>query len=601
MPYVKINETDNTIYRNVVSEDDNIVLIPGVAITGPTDVPVLCTSYIDFINTFGRQSPVTNSGSYGTSWHYAANLLLAGMSVLYYRLGTDGLGNSLLTNANADIKVNIINTFVSRIYTLDNVDVTNTVTDEQKAQYDAWVESGSDGDNPVSTYIDGHNDVENSTSSEQIVANIKDKFGGSYGNTYAYTLSITNVSVLLKIYTLNVINKITVSTLLETIKLADISDIPVTSANYSLLVAERIVSSCGGIVNGVAPIVEGDYVYVVFDNTNNNLVTALSYLTNISDLVKFTGGNDADNDTVLSNISSIYSKLSDKYLYDFKFITSGGFIDEYDGTNTYPIAKAMISLAESRQDCVAIIDPNLSIPSSDIKSYYENFNSSYATGYAPWVFMKTDTNDSLWMPPSFVFLYTLAKSLGSGNPLWNPPAGVNRATVSNIIRPQYEINSALLDEWQNTDGSQCVNPIMKLRQYGYVIYGQKTLYYIVNNDEGLRSALQELGVRLTANEIKRAINTVSIALTFEQNNIRTWNEFRGRLDPFLAQMKAERGLNSYEIIMDETTTSDADINNNIIRGTVRVSIARAAEKFIIGFELMSSSVANMVESEENII
>lgn len=597
MPYVRINETDSTIYRNTVNTNDNIVLIPGTAITGPIDTPVLCESYKDFITTFGKTAPVNDIGTYSTSWDYAANILLAGMPVLYYRVGTSSAGAPLLSYASATMTTDANVEVTVRTYlNVDNEDVTDTVSEENKATYDAWVSGGSVGENPVADVINSHSDTTSVNTTTVNVATIQDKFGGSYGNTYAYTIHVSATSVILKIYTVSVTNKLTTSSVIETIKLADISNIPVTSDDYGTLVANKILNTWGGLVDGEPPVVEGNYVYVIFNNDEGGLISALSNIKTNTNLVMFTGGSDADNESVALEIANIYPKLTDKFLYDFKFITSGGYTDEYsDSTTTYPISEAMVSLAENRQDCICIIDPSLSITANDVQKFYQNFNSSYATGYAPWAFMHTETGAELWMPPSYVFLQTLAMSMKSGNNLWNPPAGVRRASVSGIIKPQYEINSALLDAWQNTESTQCINPIMKLRQYGYVIYGQKTLYYIVDNDMNLRSALQELGVRLTANEIKRAINLISISMTFESNNIRTWNEFRGKLDPYLLQMKADHGLNSYEIIMDNTTTTDDDINNNVIRGTVKASIARAAEKFIIGFELTSSSSATMVE------
>lgn len=597
MPYVRINETDSTIHRNMVNTNDNIVLIPGTAITGPIDTPVLCESYKDFIATFGKTAPVNDIGTYGTSWDYAANMLLAGMSVLYYRVGTSSTGTPLVSYASADMTTDTnIETVVRTYLDASDSDVTNTVSQENKTAYDTWVEGGSVGENPVAQYINSHNDITNTETSNVVIATIKDKFGGSYGNTYAYTIHVSNTSVVLKVYTVNTVNKLTTTTALETIKLADISNIPVTSDDYGTQVANKILNTWGGLVDGEPPVIEGNYVYVIFNNDEGGLVSALSNIKTNTNLVMLTGGADADNESVASEIANVYPKLTDKFLYDFKFITSGGYTDEFgEGVTVYPISDAMVALAEERQDCICFIDPSLSIPANDLQKFYQNFNSSYATAYAPWAYMKTEASSDLWMPPSYIFLQTLASSIKSGNALWNPPAGVRRASVSGIIKPQYEINSALLDAWQNTESTQCINPIMKLRQYGYVIYGQKTLYYIVNNDMNLRSALQELGVRLTANEIKRAINLISISMTFESNNIRTWNEFRGKLDPYLLQMKADHGLNSYEIIMDNTTTSDDDINNNIIRGTVKASIARAAEKFIIGFELTSSSSATMVE------
>jgi hypothetical protein len=47
--------------------------------------------------------------------------------------------------------------------------------------------------------------------------------------------------------------------------------------------------------------------------------------------------------------------------------------------------------------------------------------------------------------------------------------------------------------------------------------------------------------------------------------------------------------------MDNTTTTEDDVNNNTVRGTVIVQIARAAENFNIDF-IVTNSTAEFAES-----
>jgi phage tail sheath protein FI len=199
------------------------------------------------------------------------------------------------------------------------------------------------------------------------------------------------------------------------------------------------------------------------------------------------------------------------------------------------------------------------------------------------------------MPPSFVFLVTLARYISSGGKLWFVPAGIKRASVSDATAAEYIIGGTTLDKWQNNN-PQYINPIMPIRSYGFVIFGQRTLYKNVEGATSKRSALQELGVRITANEIKRYIKSICTLLTFDGNNVHTWNEFNGQLDPLLSQMKADGGINDYQILMDSNTTSAQNIADNVIHGIVRISVARAAEDFEIDFELNDSSVVYIEEA-----
>jgi phage tail sheath protein FI len=99
------------------------------------------------------------------------------------------------------------------------------------------------------------------------------------------------------------------------------------------------------------------------------------------------------------------------------------------------------------------------------------------------------------------------------------------------------------------------------------------------------SALQDLNVRLVANEIKKLIFKTCIDLTFELNNIMTWNEFKSKIEPTLSVMLGEGVLSSYEILMGSETMTVADLNSGHVVGTVKIAVTRAATDWDINFEL----------------
>lgn len=97
-----INETDNTLYGTRTADTDNIVFIPGSAITGPSD-PTLYTSYNDFIKNCG------DHGCEGSlTWEYIANMLLAGFPVLFQRITHSGTATTspteLVKHAKLDVR-----------------------------------------------------------------------------------------------------------------------------------------------------------------------------------------------------------------------------------------------------------------------------------------------------------------------------------------------------------------------------------------------------------------------------------------------------------------------------------------------------------------
>ena len=131
---------------------------------------------------------------------------------------------------------------------------------------------------------------------------------------------------------------------------------------------------------------------------------------------------------------------------------------------------------------------------------------------------------------------------------WFPPAGVSRATARVVKKPYFEVGSVLLNKWQN-DTTARVNPIMKLKQYGYVIYGQYTNLEAI--DMYTHSALESLNVRLISNVVKKKIFDVCLNLAFEPNTENLWNKFFAQMDEFLRYMKYNEGVYDYRIVMEE--------------------------------------------------
>lgn len=569
MPSINITEKDNTVYGLSTVTSNNIVFIPGNAITGPSDAPVLLGSREEFIRTFGSSAPEgpTSERTVCSSWDYASNMLLAGFPVLFRRI-VDKANNANLGISKGETG-EVVKSYSSNYYEYIK-DPTTSPTFKTEG-----TEENPDGTEVTPVYY--------------VVA----KYEGSYGNSLSYDIASYNYGSSMSYY-LRVFNNS--SSPIETTKLLTVK---ASEEDISKKILEKLLD------------VNSSYIQFKLlgniDDAPEVDITALPSLNDPSNSEALKAGKDDTQEDILNKLASdttIYSDLEDKYLYDLKFVTSGGIVDT-DNTNL-PIASAMIEIAQARQDCLAILDTAISENSNSVNTVFREgkFSTQYATTYAPWSYMRLPDKTQKWMPGSFIFLYALAKSVNKGNSIWNPPAGVNRATVSEIIEPRYEIGGTTLDAWQNINGNSerhIVNPIMKIRQYGYVIYGQKTLYSQVEGSLDNRSALQELGVVLTVNDIKKEIYNVSLALTFEQNNIRTWNEFKGRLDPFMLRLKSEGAISDYQIVMDENVISDEDINENRIRGIVRISLTRAAEDFDITVELEPSSVTFSDDGDEYII
>ena len=315
--------------------------------------------------------------------------------------------------------------------------------------------------------------------------------------------------------------------------------------------------------------------------------------------------------TIMTNLATLYQNFKDPYIYDFDFITSGGFVyEEYttattgsgaDEVVTYsrtlptgannvvytkvtPIHESMKDLVTSRKDCIALIDVPDEYDPKKIIEYSRLINTSYATMHFPWCYVSSPyiAGALIKMAPSYIFMYTFLQNLENNidSQKWFPPAGVTRATARVVKKPDFEIGSVLLDDWQNNNTSR-VNPVMKLKQYGYVIYGQYTCLEAI--DQFTHSALESLNVRLVANTVKKKIFDVCLNLAFDPNGEKLWLKFFAQMDEFLRFMKYNEGVYDYKIVMDESTVTTDDINHLRCPGKVYIAPTRTAEFFDIDF------------------
>jgi hypothetical protein len=88
--------------------------------------------------------------------------------------------------------------------------------------------------------------------------------------------------------------------------------------------------------------------------------------------------------------------------------------------------------------------------------------------------------------------------------------------------------------------------------------------------------------------IKRGITIISNTILFEPNVEDTWNNFKDKAEPFLADVKARYGLDDFRLILDKTTTTPDLIDQNIMYAKVLLKPTRAIEFIAIDFFITKS-------------
>ena len=284
---------------------------------------------------------------------------------------------------------------------------------------------------------------------------------------------------------------------------------------------------------------------------------------------------------------SIYTLLSDKMLYNVKFITSGAY-NAINTINQLAIARNMLRCAANRGDSLAVLDASSDIPNNQLLSMINGSNlfstsstgedvRNYGTVFAPEAkFNISITGTEEWMPASFAYFKCLAVSQ-KNNPNWFAVAGTNRGLVPDLVDVKTKISGSMADVWQRTDEMN-INPIMNIKPVGYCIWGNRTLH---KNIDGL-TASSFNNIRVLSCDIKKILVEALSSLTYEINDNILWNSFRSKVEPYLDQMKTGRGLTDYKLVKQDSTKK-ATIN-----GLVRIVPIEAVEDFDITFTLEDS-------------
>lgn len=200
-------------------------------------------------------------------------------------------------------------------------------------------------------------------------------------------------------------------------------------------------------------------------------------------------------------------------------------------------------------------------------------DSNFAAAYFPDVIMQNPyTNLPTQVPPSVVVLGAFALNDALAFP-WFAPAGFARGALQSTDRTALNLSRANIDALADVD----VNAITAFPSSdGTVVWGQKTL-------QAAQSALDRVNVRRLLIEIRRQVRTVANTLLFEPNREETLNRFNQLVIPIMQRIQEQQGVTRFKVVIDATTTTQADVENNTLRGKIYVEPTRTAEVVSIDF------------------
>jgi len=285
-----------------------------------------------------------------------------------------------------------------------------------------------------------------------------------------------------------------------------------------------------------------------------------------------------------SNTVSAYRKaldiMSSKTDVDIQLLAVPGI--RHTSVTDYAIQKI-----EERFDALYIMDieetdqNNTYITSSAQKpsvtrtvSQFEGrgLDSSFAAAYFPDVTV-TDPSTQAFVqaPPSVAVLGAYAFNDTVAHP-WFAPAGFSRGALNSVELASVKLNRTNLDDLYESD----INPIVEFPGVGITIWGQKTL-------QSANSALDRVNVRRLLIDVRRKVKNIANTLLFEPNREETLDRFNALVNPILQRIQEQSGVERYKAVIDTSTTTQADVENNTIRGKIFLQPTRSVEFVALDF------------------
>lgn len=299
-------------------------------------------------------------------------------------------------------------------------------------------------------------------------------------------------------------------------------------------------------------------------------------------------GNVGGFSATSADIISAYRILNNPAEYDINFILNGP-----SGGNTVFDAQAkaneLISIAENRKDCLAVISPykagvvNVADSTTQTNNILQFFSTLASSSYA--VFdsgykytLDRFNNRFVYIPCNSDVAGLMAKTAANNYP-WFSPAGATRGSLNNAIKLAYNPTQTQRDQLYTNR----INPIIASPGQGIILFGDKTAL-------SYASAFDRINVRMLFLTIERSIERAARAQLFEFNDAITRSNFINIVEPYLRDVRAKRGIIEFLVVCDETNNTPDIIDSNQFKADIFVKPARSINFIGLTFVATRSGV-----------
>jgi phage tail sheath protein FI len=298
--------------------------------------------------------------------------------------------------------------------------------------------------------------------------------------------------------------------------------------------------------------------------------------------ISFGGGTaaGADGTIVAANNITGYNLYSSSESTDISLIITG------PGANT--ISTTLISLAETRKDCIVffspaksdVVDNSGSEAAACVTQAASIGSSSYAFMDCGWKYQYDKYNDVYrWVPLNGDIAGLCAKTDIEKDP-WFSPGGLNRGQIRNVVRLSWNPTKTERD----TLYVKGINPVVTFQGEGTVLFGDKTLL-------SKPSAFDRINVRRLFIVLEKSIARAARFSMFEFNDQFTRAQFIALVEPYLRDVQGRRGITDYRVVCDDTNNTGEVIDRNEFVGDIYIKPARSINFIQLNFVAVRTGVA----------
>lgn len=300
--------------------------------------------------------------------------------------------------------------------------------------------------------------------------------------------------------------------------------------------------------------------------------------------------------------TNIATTLSDRNIITFRYI-----VDTFDGQIKTNSKSQLSRLAKNRQKCLALINapsmkkfmesvdplftdaPTASNPAPLLNAKYiadggnlelnpsfrftladEDNGAKFCGYFGPFITIR-ENNKNQNIPPAALVSNNFIRKFVTGEP-YAIVAGQKRGIISgsNVVGLEYDFSQGDRDYLEPLG----INPIIRKRGVGLVIFGNQTGYQRTN------SAFNNLHVRDLLITLEESVEDILSNYVFDFNEDSVRLEIKTLVDNYLTGVKSVGGIYNYLTIMDSSNNTPAIIDQNLGIIDIIIEPARGIHKFI---------------------